>query len=57
MIIDAFLYAGEADMLELRLRTLNGVVDHFIAVEIDVTHQGDPRRKYSIRSGAPQLRT
>lgn len=43
MIIDAFLYAGEADMLELRLRTLADVVDTFIAVEADVTHQGQPR--------------
>lgn len=40
MIIDSFLYAGERDMLELRLRTLAPVVDQFIAVVCTHSHQG-----------------
>lgn len=42
MIIDAFLYAGEAEMLDLRIQTLDPVVDAFLAVSADHTHQGDP---------------
>lgn len=42
MIVDAFLYAGESDMLELRLRTLADVVDVCVAVMSPVTHQGAP---------------
>jgi hypothetical protein len=42
MIIDAFLYAGETEMMELRLRTLDHVVDRFIPVQSTVTHQGQP---------------
>lgn len=42
MIIDAFLYAGESEMLDLRLQTLDPVVDAFLAVSADHTHQGEP---------------
>lgn len=41
MIVDAFLYAGERDMLELRMRTLRDVVDAFVIVQCNRTHQGD----------------
>lgn len=38
LIIDAFMYSDEADILELRLTELYDVVDHFVLVEADVTH-------------------
>lgn len=40
MLVDTFLYAGEADMLDLRIQTLSGVVDRFVAVCSTMTHQG-----------------
>jgi hypothetical protein len=42
-VFDTFLYSGEADMLECRLATLAGKVDHFVAVEATETFQGDPK--------------
>ncbi len=40
MIYDCFTFFDEADLLELRLRTLDEVVDRFVIVEADVTFQG-----------------
>lgn len=42
MIIDAFLYAGEVEMAELRRRTLGPYVDAQVAVSASLTYQGDP---------------
>lgn len=42
MIVDACLFAGENDMLELRYRTLRDVVDMFVTVGCVVSHQGVP---------------
>jgi hypothetical protein len=42
VILDAFLYAGERDMLDLRLATLKGAVDEHLAIICTTTHQGDP---------------
>lgn len=40
MIIDAFIFGlGEADLLEIRLRELSGIVDRFVAVE-SLEHHG-----------------
>lgn len=41
-VVDACLFAGESDMLELRMRTLTDVVDHFVVVACTKTHQGEP---------------
>lgn len=41
MIVDTFLYAGEADMLELRLRTMDEAVAFFCPVSVGKTHQGE----------------
>ena len=38
--IDAFSYAGEADILELRLKMLDSVVDAFVIVEANYTFSG-----------------
>lgn len=40
MIIDACLFAGEREMLELRFRTLQSVVGRFVVVACARTHQG-----------------
>ena len=32
-VIDAFLFSGELDILEIRLNELDSVVDHFVIVE------------------------
>jgi beta-1,4-mannosyl-glycoprotein beta-1,4-N-acetylglucosaminyltransferase len=40
VIYDCFTFFDEVDLLELRLRTLEGVVDRFVIVEADVTFQG-----------------
>lgn len=44
MIVDACLYNGEADMLELRLHELSDVVDTFVLVEGAETFTGQPKR-------------
>lgn len=41
-VVDAFLYAGETEMCELRLRTLKHAVDIHIAVVCSRTHQNEP---------------
>lgn len=40
-LLDVVLFAGERDMLELRLRTVGCAVDAVIAVACTKTHQGD----------------
>lgn len=42
MLVDAFLYNGEADMAALRMATLGPHVDLMVAVVCDLTHQSDP---------------
>jgi beta-1,4-mannosyl-glycoprotein beta-1,4-N-acetylglucosaminyltransferase len=42
-IIDGFTFFNEVDMLEVRLRYLYDVVDHFIIVEADHTFSGKPK--------------
>jgi beta-1,4-mannosyl-glycoprotein beta-1,4-N-acetylglucosaminyltransferase len=45
-IYDGFLFFNELDLLEIRLNTLNDVVDKFILVESSVTHSGLPKTFY-----------
>jgi beta-1,4-mannosyl-glycoprotein beta-1,4-N-acetylglucosaminyltransferase len=42
-IYDGFLFFNELDLLDIRLNTLNNVVDYFILVESSVTHAGDAK--------------
>lgn len=42
MIVDACLFAGEHEMLALRLRTLAPIVDRFVVVACTLTHQAEP---------------
>jgi beta-1,4-mannosyl-glycoprotein beta-1,4-N-acetylglucosaminyltransferase len=43
MIIDAFTFFNELDLLELRLEYLYDIVDYFVIVESNVTHSGKPK--------------
>lgn len=43
MIVDAFPFFDELDILEARLRYLNDTVDYFVIVEADTTHSGTPK--------------
>lgn len=43
MIIDCFTFFNELDLLEIRLRELDAVVDRFVLVEATLTHQGQPK--------------
>lgn len=45
MIVDAFTYNGEDDLLAIRLELLNSVVDRFVIVEADKTFTGLPKSK------------
>lgn len=40
MIYDCFMFFNEVELLELRFKTLNHVVDYFVIAEIDITHSG-----------------
>ena len=42
-VIDTFLFGGELDMLEIRLKYLGAVVDQFIIVESNHTFSGKPK--------------
>lgn len=42
MIVDACLFAGEREMLELRMLTLGSLVDTYVVVACTTTHQGEP---------------
>ena len=46
MIYDCFTFFNELDLLEIRLNTLNAVVDKFVLVEATLTHQGKPKPLY-----------
>jgi len=43
MIYDSFIFFNELDLLELRLRELESVVDRFVVVEAPVTFAGRPK--------------
>ena len=42
-IFDCSTFFNELDLLELRLMTLDDLVDHFVLVEADLTHTGKPK--------------
>lgn len=47
-VVDAFTFFNEVDMLELRLRELDDVVDIFLIVESPETHAGRPKPSYYV---------
>lgn len=46
MIIDAFTFYNEIDMLKLRLEYLDPIVDYFVIVESTATFKGEPKKLY-----------
>lgn len=46
MLYDCFTFFNELELLELRLHTLNDVVDKFVILEADRTFTGNPKRFY-----------
>lgn len=54
MILDAVTFWNEIDVLKLRLKMLDSVVDKFLIVEGDKTFQGQPN-KYSLLDWAGEL--
>lgn len=42
-VVDCFLFCHELDLLEIRLRTLENVVDRFVLCEGTKTHTGQPK--------------
>ena len=40
MLIDSFIFFDEKELVDLRVRYLNSIVDYFIVVEANITHQG-----------------
>ena len=40
MIIDSFLFLNERELVELRIKYLEKIVDVFVVVEANITHQG-----------------
>jgi beta-1,4-mannosyl-glycoprotein beta-1,4-N-acetylglucosaminyltransferase len=46
MIVDAFMFYNELNILELRLELLDKYVDRFVLVESEVTHVGTPKELF-----------
>ena len=40
MLIDSFLFFNETELTELRIKYLNKIVDYFVVIEANITHQG-----------------
>ena len=40
MLIDAFTYFNEKELVELRIKYLNSIVDYFVVVESNITFTG-----------------
>ena len=40
MLIDSFLFFNESELAELRIKYLEKIVDYFIVIEANITHQG-----------------
>ena len=50
MLIDAFTFFNELDLLEARLEYLYDTVDHFIIVESDISHSGKIKPFYYLEN-------
>ena len=44
MLIDAFTYFNEKELVELRLKYLDSIVDQFVVVESNVTFTGKKKK-------------
>ena len=46
MLIDSFLFFNEAELVELRIKYLEKIIDCFVIVEANITHQGKNKDWY-----------
>ena len=44
MLIDAFTYFNEKELVELRIKYLNPIVDYFVVVESNITFTGKEKK-------------
>ena len=44
MLIDAFTYFNEKELVELRLKYLNSIVDYFVIIESNITFTGREKK-------------
>ena len=44
MIVDASMYFNEKELIELRVKYLDDLIDCFVIIEADVTHQGKKKK-------------
>jgi beta-1,4-mannosyl-glycoprotein beta-1,4-N-acetylglucosaminyltransferase len=44
MLIDAFTYFNEKELVELRLKYLNPIVDYFVVIESNITFKGEEKK-------------
>ena len=44
MIIDAFTFFNEKELVELRIKYLSKLIDYFVIIEADVTHTGKEKK-------------
>ena len=44
MLIDAFTYFNEKELVELRLKYLNPIVDYFVVIESNITFTGKEKK-------------
>lgn len=54
MIIDVFTYFNETDVVDLRMKVLDGLVDQHIAIQASQTFTGEPRERVPL-SHIPRL--
>ena len=43
MLIDAFIFYNEKELVDLRVKYLSSIVDFFVIVEANITHQGNKK--------------
>ena len=55
-VYDAFMFAGEVELLETRLHVLSAVVDVFVIVEADVAHSGAYNRTLAFPAARERFR-
>ena len=44
MLIDAFTYFNEKELVELRIKYLNSIVDYFVVIESNITFTGKKKK-------------
>jgi beta-1,4-mannosyl-glycoprotein beta-1,4-N-acetylglucosaminyltransferase len=49
MLIDAFMYFNEIDLLEIRLNELNSIVDKFVIVESQEMHGSSELKRFNLK--------